>query len=103
MDEPAATNPALFGARGPGAPTGNQNAANGRKWRGAIDRALAERSRKDQLDALDSVANVLIQQALAGEQWAVKELGDRIDGKVAQGIELAGMGGGPVEVVVRYV
>jgi hypothetical protein len=79
-----------------GAPTGNQNAANGKKWKAAIDRALAERSRVEGKDMLEALANKLIDQALAGEQWAFAQLGDRLDGKAAQAIEVAGEGGGPV-------
>lgn len=80
-----------------GAPVGNQNAANGKKWRAAIDRALAEKSRVDGKDALDAIANVLITQALAGEQWALAQLGDRLDGRAAQSLEVAGADGGPIQ------
>lgn len=88
-----------------GAPLGNQNAANGKKWRAAIDRALDIKSRADGKDALDAVASSLITQALAGEQWAVKELGDRLDGRVAQALEVGGPNGGsiPLSVSVSFV
>jgi hypothetical protein len=86
-----------------GAPVGNQNAANGKKWRAAIDRALETRSRSEGREILDALADELINQALAGEQWAFQQLGDRLDGKVAQGVELSGPGGGPVQTVVNFV
>lgn len=35
---------------------------------------------------LREVAEMLVEQALAGEGWAIKEIADRIDGKVAQAI-----------------
>lgn len=70
-----------------GAPLGNQNAANGKKWKAAIDRALESRSRAEGKEILDELANVLINQALAGEQWAVKEFGDRVDGKAHQTLD----------------
>jgi hypothetical protein len=35
---------------------------------------------------LREVAEVLVDQALAGEGWAIKEIADRTDGKVAQAI-----------------
>lgn len=71
-----------------GAPVGNQNAANGKKWRAAIDRALSARSAVDGKEALDQAAKALIDQAIAGEQWAVKELGDRLDGKPSQALDV---------------
>lgn len=71
-----------------GAPLGNQNAAAGKKWKAAIDRAIETRSRVEGKEMLDELANVLINQALAGEQWAVKELGDRLDGKAAQSVDV---------------
>lgn len=86
-------------------PVGNQNAANGKKWKAAIERALAARSKKDGKDALDSLANVLIDKALSGEQWALLELGNRFDGKPAQALEVAGTDGGPIKatVLVEFV
>ena len=35
---------------------------------------------------LREVAEMLVDQALAGEGWAIKEIADRMDGKVAQSI-----------------
>lgn len=68
------------------APLGNQNAAKAKRWQKAIERALA-RSSGESVDAgLDTAANKLVSAANAGDQWALKELGERIDGKVAQAI-----------------
>lgn len=64
-----------------GAPKGNQNAARGRVWREAIDRAI-----KRDREALNRVAKALITAAEAGDMQAIKELGDRLDGKVSQPI-----------------
>lgn len=79
---------------------GNQYAAKARKWTQAIERALEQRSLAEQRESLDELAEVLINQALAGEQWALKELGDRLEGKPAQAI--TGDGGGPVEAIFRW-
>lgn len=76
-----------------GAPKGNQNAARGRVWREAIDRAI-KRDRK----ALDNVARALLTAAQAGDMQAIKELGDRLDGKAVQAIEASGPDGGPIPV-----
>ncbi len=43
------------------------------------------------------MARKLVSKALEGDTTALKEFGDRIDGKASQGIELTGEGGGPVE------
>jgi len=75
---------------------GNQYAAKARKWTQAIERALEKRSLAEQRDALDDLALVLLEQALKGEQWALKELGDRLEGKPAQA--LTGPEGGAIEV-----
>jgi hypothetical protein len=81
-----------------GAPVGNQNAANGKKWKAAIDRALEARSKLEGREILDALADELINQALAGEQWAFQQLGDRLDGKPKQQIEASGDGGGPIVI-----
>jgi hypothetical protein len=81
------------------APTGNQNASIGKKWKAAIDRALEARSKLDQKHALDALAEKLLQRCDEGDLTALKELGDRIDGKAVQGVDLAGS----VEVTSRLI
>lgn len=70
-----------------GAPVGNQNAAKGKRWADAIDRALAARSKVEGIQALDALAEKLLTLADEGDLGALKELGDRLDGKAAQSIE----------------
>ena len=69
---------------------GNQLRANSMRWQTAIDNALNKRSasRKDKLDALDVLAEKLLERADEGDMTALKELGDRIDGKSRQAIDL---------------
>lgn len=64
-----------------GAPLGNKNASNsGRtQWRDAIRKALAKDKK-----ALERVATRLIKAAKDGDMQAIKELGDRLDGKPTQ-------------------
>ncbi len=69
---------------------GNQYAAKGNRWATAINAALDKRSRKDQVDALEELADKLIDLGLAGDLSALKELGDRIDGKAAASLALSG-------------
>ena len=86
-----------------GAPAGNTNATNGRLWNAAILQALEERAaafkkrgKANKMEALVQVAHKLIGLSLSGSVPAIKELGDRIDGKAAQPI--VGDPNKPVEV-----
>ena len=45
------------------------------------------------------LADALINKALAGDVSAMREIGDRLDGKPAQAVELGGPDGGPIEVI----
>lgn len=49
---------------------------------------------------LRMAAEKLLDLAAEGEQWAVKEIADRLDGKAPQAV--TGEGGGPVELVVKW-
>lgn len=77
-----------------GAPIGNNNAGKAKRWSAAIDRALGKRaegqSLKDAQEALDELAGKLLEAADNGDGWALKELGDRIEGKPAQSVTLSG-------------
>lgn len=68
------------------APVGNKFAAKAKIWEQAIKRALARKS-NDSIDkGLDSLADKLVAAAENGDQWALREIGDRLDGKPAQAI-----------------
>ena len=94
-----------------GAPVGNKNGATGTEWRDAIRHALAKIGRDvDGKEAayrkgLYEVADKFIEAAKAGEPWAMKEIGDRMDGKPKQSQEISGPGGGsiPLSGTVRYL
>lgn len=81
-----------------GAPVGNQFAAKAKRWSDAIDRALAKRSRRDGIEALDELAEKLLTLADQGDLGALKELGDRVEGKVAQQTILTGDPQNPIAV-----
>jgi len=73
---------------------GNTNAAKGRTWLAAVERALARAGRefrkgneKAYVKGLDVAADMFVQACYAGDPWALKELGDRLDGKPAQVIQ----------------
>lgn len=56
-------------------------------WREAIMRAVHRvADKKSPAKALDKLADVMVAAGLAGDLTAIKELGDRIDGKPAQAI-----------------
>ena len=82
-----------------GAPAGNQNAAKAKQWSAAIHRALEKRGSGDKLKALDELAEKLLANCDQGDLPALKELGDRIDGKPAQVI--AGDEENPLTVINR--
>jgi hypothetical protein len=69
-----------------GAPVGNNNAANGKEWRNAIRRALAHKHGSVQ-DGLLAIARQLVDKAEDGDIAALREIGDREDGKPQQSID----------------
>ena len=63
-----------------GAPEGNKNAAKGKLFYGQLRKALVQ---EDALK-LRAIAEKLVEAAIEGEPWAVKEIMDRVDGKAVQ-------------------
>lgn len=88
-----------------GAPKGNQNAKNAKEWQQAIKRALSRYSKENWRAGLDKCADQFVQAAASGDAWALKEIGDRIEGKPRQQMELSGPDGGeiPMSGTVRFV
>ncbi len=81
MAEVTETNP-----KGAGAPEGNTNSSkNNRLWAETIKRVLVQEDING--EKIRAIANALITKAQEGDIPAIKELGDRLDGKVTQGIE----------------
>ena len=72
------------------APIGNKNAAKGRLWAKAIERAVARLESGDLDKGLERLAQKLVASADIGDPWALKEIGDRTDGKAAQALLLSG-------------
>jgi hypothetical protein len=63
----------------------------GRPWRDAIERAVARRQGKTDLKGIDDIADKLLDAAAAGDMQAVREFGDRMDGKAPQSVDHSGM------------
>ncbi len=82
------------------APIGNQNARKAREWKDALKYALDtfEGGAIERGKALREIATRLIEKALAGDLQAIKEIGDRLDGKPTQAV---GEGDGPVEARIN--
>ena len=84
-----------------GAPLGNQNGAKGKRWRDAIDRALARRGKGEMVKAMDELADDYLDKvAGANGMDGYREFGDRYDGKPAQQVNIAGHDG--QQFVVKF-
>ena len=76
------------------APKGNKNAEKGKAWEQAIKRALARKAAADGIEdvtfhgGLNAIADKVVNAAVEGQQWAIKEVGERIDGKPSQIIDM---------------
>jgi hypothetical protein len=83
---------------------GNQNAYKNKPWADALRRAMA-RYDGGKENALNLIADQTVKLAVSGEQWAIKEIGDRQDGKAAQSVTVAGDDENPLitKMVVEFV
>lgn len=73
-----------------GAPVGNTNSSkNNRLWAETIRRAVVQ----SDPDRLRRIAEALLSKAETGDINAIREIGDRLDGKPQQAMELAGPDG----------
>jgi hypothetical protein len=73
-------------------------------FRDALRGALWRPNGKDKANQLDRLANALIDEAVKGNVRALKEIGDRMDGKTVQGIEIGGANRPPVtSLIVNFV
>lgn len=75
---------------GLGAQIGNKNATKSKPWAAAIERALKQRSLIEQKEALDVLAERLLKECDEGNMEALKELGNRLDGKPHQSVGISG-------------
>ena len=82
-----------------GPPMGNRNACKTKPWAAAIERALEKRSKQ----ALDELAEKFLNSCDEGQIPAFRELGDRLDGKPAQQLQVTGADDGPLVIeVVKF-
>lgn len=73
-----------------GAPKGNNNGAKGRPFYNQLRKILAQDDLKkpETQRHLHKIAMRLIRAAEGGEEWAIKELANRLDGKAIQGVAM---------------
>ncbi len=69
-----------------GAPVGNKNATKNKPW----SEALARVNTQSDGAKMRALAEKVWELALAGDQQAIKEIGERHDGKAPQGMILEG-------------
>ncbi len=70
---------------------------NDKSWRAALARAVNRRTDgRGSPKKLDMIADKCADEAMNGEAWAVREVGDRLDGKPAQAIAIRGDPDSPV-------
>jgi hypothetical protein len=75
-----------------GGQIGNQNAARGKIWNDHLRRAIIQ----DDFRRVRQAAEKLLDLAAQGEPWAIKELGDRLDGKAIQATTLEDASGNTI-------
>ena len=76
------------------APKGNKNATKGSMWADALRMELAQDKKR-----IRKLTRDLLDKAESGDVPALKEIGDRLDGKALQSI--SGPGGGPIEAEIE--
>ena len=81
-----------------GGQVGNQNAKKGKLFYHELRKALVQ---NDQLN-LRLIADKLVEEALNGESWAIKEVIDRVDGKAIQATEISGADGEDMKLVISW-
>ncbi len=68
-------------------------------WRDALTRAGKRRiNGKTGPRYLDKMADACVEAGADGNVAAMKEYGDRVEGKAVQGVELGGKDGGPIQL-----
>lgn len=53
-------------------------------------RIAIKEAHTDGRDRLRAVADALVDKAISGDVNAIREIGDRLDGKVSQGVDVSG-------------
>ncbi len=70
------------------APQGNNNFGKARVWTQAINNVLERKHPDGRMAALESLAEKLIAGVESGDLAAIKEFGDRMEGKPGQSLDI---------------
>lgn len=82
------------------APEGNNNKNKNKPWADALKRAMA-RYDGGKENALNLIADQTVKRAINGDRWAVEEIGNRVDGKPAQSVSVAGDEDSPLTFIQK--
>lgn len=85
------------------APVGNSNAKKGKQWADAVRRAIRAKYGKEWEESLQELAAKLVDAAGEGDFQALKEIGDRLDGKPAQALDIGNRDGEPFQSIQRTI
>ncbi len=91
------------------APKKPKGAKSDKEWRDAIRKAVYElreaegKGKVKKIKALTLLARRLVTKAMEGDVAALKEIGDRLDGKPAQSVELGGKDGKDLSFTITFV
>lgn len=82
----------------------NKNACKNKPWLEALNRAMI-RYDGGKENALNLIADQVVKAAVFGDAWAIKEIGDRVDGKAAQSLTVSGDEDNPIQskVIVEFI
>lgn len=85
------------------APIGNRNASKGFSFREALRQALLKFTTDEVArgSALYHVAYALVRKGISGEDFAIREIADRLDGRPVQAI--SGPQGEPISLIERVI
>ena len=88
-----------------GGQIGNKNNAKGKDWQDALRKAMIQYESADvpQGQALFKIATKVVQQALEGDPTAWQEIGNRLDGKPAQALQLSSDDDKPLFQAIKMV
>lgn len=85
---------------GKGAPLGNNYATKSKPFLDQLRKIIAaeDLDPKVKVKRFRKAADQLLTQAARGEEWAIKELANRLDGKAHQGVSLENPDGTPLNM-----
>ena len=73
-----------------------------KRWADALNRAVSRESAgKGSQKWLEVIADRVVQEAANGDIQAIKEIGDRLDGKPKQAVEASGPGGEGIPIALN--